>query len=600
MKALTGEQEHLSYEFGPFRLDPRERALLRDGAPVPLLPKSFDALFVLVRNSGRLLDKEFLLAEIWPDAHVEENNLAHAISDIRKALGEGPKDQHYVVTVPRRGYRFAASVRTLEGSEHRAAAERRAEPGDAFEGFGASAQVRAVAVLPFTYLGSDGGEYLGVGMADALITRLSNLRQVVVRPTSSILRYTGAGQDPLQAGRELKVDSVVSGSIRRAGGRVRVTVQLVSTAGGAALWADKFDEEFTDIFTVEDAISERVVAALSLRLTGDERRALTRRLTENPEAHQLYLKGRYFWSKRTEGGVKRGIEFFQQAIEQDPNFALAYVGLADSYLLLGVPAAMTGTMPPKEAMPKARAAAERALAIDKGLAEAHASLGQVEWYEWDWAGAEAEFKRSVRLNPNYATARHWYALHLGRLGRPDEALAEIKRALELDPLSLAINANVGWVLYYARRYDEAIEQCLKTLEMDSTFALAHHRLGSAYVQKGMYGEAIAEFQKAMTYSDEHPTAIAALGHAYAASGNRGEARKVLAELRAFSERRYVPRYDMALIYAGLGEKEQALELLEEAYEQHDFMLLAKVEPRLDGLRAEPRFADLLRRVGLSP
>jgi tetratricopeptide (TPR) repeat protein len=366
------------------------------------------------------------------------------------------------------------------------------------------------------------------------------------------------------------------------------------------MWGERYNRKASDILAVQEEIAREIAGKLRLRLSGEQEQRVTRRYTDNVEAYQLYLKGRFYWNKRTEDSVRKGIEFFQQAIDKDPNFALAYVGLADSYSLLSVPDALTGALPTREALPKARAAAERALGIDNSLAEAQAALAQVKFIDSDWAGAEEGFRHSIELNPNYANAHFWYALDLSSLGRHDEALREIRRALELDPLSLPINANVCYVLYSARRYDEALEQCRKALDMDPTFALAHKRLGSVYEQKGMYGEAIAEFRQAITYSNQHPTAMAALAHAYAVSGDRGEAQKVLGELTQLSGRRYVSAYDVAVVYSGLGEKEQAFRWLERAVGQRDFIVWLKLDPRLEPLRSDSRFDALLRRAGCSP
>ena len=460
-----------------------------------------------------------------------------------------------------------------------------------------SLTIRSIAVLPFKTLSAESGdEYQGMAMADALITRLSSTGQLTVRQTSAVLKYTGS-HDPLAAGREQGVDAVLDGNIQRDKDRVRVTVQLVRVSDGAPLWADRFDEKFTNIFAVQDAISERVAQGLTLKLTGEEKKRLTRRYTENNEAYQAYLKGRFFWSKRTVPGFQKGAEFFQQAIEIDPSYALAYAGLADSYTLLGVYIAL----PPKEAFPKAKAAAEKALLIDNTLAEAHASLGAIKlFYEWDWRGAEQDFKRAMELNPSYPYAHQWNGLNLVALGRLDEAKEEMKRAQELDPLSLIINTNVGWVQYFARRPDEAIEQNRKTVEMDPNFARVHLRLGMAYVQKGMFQEAIAEYKKNLLLAGDDPYVISLLGYAYAVSGQHEEAKETLNQLQELQKKQYVPPYSIALIYTGLGEKDRAFEWLEKAFEDRSgAMIYLKVEPMLDRLRSDPRLSNLIQRLGLT-
>jgi TolB-like protein/Tfp pilus assembly protein PilF len=451
-------------------------------------------------------------------------------------------------------------------------------------------------VLPFKPLGEESGdEFLSLGMADALITRLSNLQQLVVRPSSSILRYTSPDQDPLEAGRQQKVDAVLDGRIQRAADRVRVTVQLLRVQDGRQLWADKFDEKFTDIFALQDAISERVASALALQLTGSEQDRLRKRYTENAEAYQLYLRGRYFWNRRTAESLQKGIEYFTQAIEKDSRYALAHAGLADSFIILG----NFGLLPPNEAYPKARAAAEQALKVDPDLAEAQVSLAFVKsLFERDWPGAEAGFRRAIELNPNYGPAHQWYGVSLAGAGRLDEAVAELKRAQQVDPLSLTINAVVGWMLYLARDYDRAIEQEKLVLEMDTNFALAHRYLGLAYEQKGMYTEAISEFQKAKSLSGARPLDAGSLGHAYAVAGRAAEARQVLKEVNERSPQVYFPALDVGLIHLALGEKDLAFEWLEKAVQERSpWLTHLRVDPRFDPLRSDPRFTTLLNRIG---
>jgi len=461
-------------------------------------------------------------------------------------------------------------------------------------------QVRSLAVLPFKPLvAAARDEYLELGMADALITRLSNLRQLVVRPTSAIVKYAGAGQDPLAAGRDLRVDAVLDGRIQRAGDRIRVTVQLIQVGDGRPLWAETFEQQWTHIFAMQNSISEKMTEALRFTLSGEEKKRLARRDTDSAEAYQLYLKGRYCWNKRTEEWLRKGIQFFQQAIEADPGYALAYVGLADSYTQLAI--VDIGGLRPKEAFPQAKEAAARALSIDQTLAEAHATLGFAGLhYDWDWPGAEREVKRAIELNPNYATAHQWYGLFLSAMGRHDEAIREATRAHDLDPVSLAISRGVAFRPYEARRYDQAIESARKTLELEPSFAPVRYVLGLAYVQKASFERAIGELQQAVTLSGGNPTYIGALGFAYARAGRKGDARTVIADLEELSKRRYVPPYNIALIYTGLGENDRAFEWLQKAYEERSSRLVwLKVVPEVDSLRADPRFQDLLRRVGLS-
>jgi DNA-binding winged helix-turn-helix (wHTH) protein/TolB-like protein/Tfp pilus assembly protein PilF len=649
------------YEFGRFCLDARERLLLRDGETIPLTPKAFDMLLSLVENRGRLLEKEELMRTLWPDSFVEEGSLAQNVSLLRRALGDSQEEQKFIETVPRRGYRFIANVRALqdnaelvamEHSKATIAVEDKQEPGISLsyvEPAEADAQntpepggrlnrilarkprhavlivslvlamavaaflifftlnkpeesggetIKSIAVLPFKSLGSDGAdEYLGVGIAETLTTRLGSLKLLTVRPTSAVLKYGGSKQDTALAGQELKVDSVLEGSIRRFGERLRVTAALVRVSDVSVLWAAHFDEDFTDIFKVEDSISRKVAEALTLKLSGEEQRRLTRRYTDNAEAYQLYLKGRFFWNKRTEDGFKLGIAQFRQAVEKDPTYALAYAGLADSYTGL----TFYNFAAPNETMPKAKEAATNALAIDNTLAEAHASLAHVTVnYDWGWSDAEREFRLSIELKPDYATGHQWYAIHyLTPTVQLEEAIQEMKRALDLEPTSLVMNTFWGATLYFAGRYDDAIEQCRKTIEMDSNFAVAHWHLGLAYQQKGMFDDAIAELQKAITLSGSSPLMIAAIGHAYAKAGKRNEANRILDELQKLSAVRYVSSYELAAIYVALGEREQAFQRLEMSYKERSFHLVnLKVRPEFAPLRPDPRFQDLLRRIGL--
>jgi TolB-like protein/Flp pilus assembly protein TadD len=575
----TVERER-AYEFGSFRLDEAERTLLRRGVLVPLLPKSFDALLVLVKSGNRVMTKEFLLNHIWPDAAVEENSLAKAISDIRRALEDDARHPLFIVTVPRRGYRFVASVKLVEN---------RSEPAS-----------QTVAVLPFTNLTpQDEQDYVGVGLADAVIARLSRLAQVIVRPTTAVLKYVGEHKDLLAAGRDLEVESVIDGTIRRSGDRIRVTVQLIGMRTGSTLWADRFDEHSTDIFAVEDSIAARVAAHLALQMTSDDVQSLARHDTENRQAHELYLKGRFFWSKRTVEGSEAAIDCFEQAIACDPAYAQAYAGLADAYIILGLQGVVMGGQPPTSSFPHARTAVERALAIDDTLAEAHAALGFIRFfYDFDWSGAEVSLTHALALNRRYAVAHHLYALSLMATERMEEALVEMERARRLEPVSLIINANLGWVLYHARRFDEALAQLRKTLEMDRQFVATHHRLGLVLEATGRYAEAIAAFDTAHRLSNGGPMAAAAIGYVHAVSGNTKAAEQVLEELLTSSHERYVAAPYIAEIYAGLGDIDRAIEWLEKGFEERSSALVRlRVNPRYDRLRADSRFQRLTERVG---
>jgi DNA-binding winged helix-turn-helix (wHTH) protein/TolB-like protein/Flp pilus assembly protein TadD len=648
------------YEFGPFRLDPTEHTLLRGDQLIALTPKAFETLAVLVRSRGHLIRKEELIERVWRDTIVEEGNLNVIIHTLRKALGDDPREHKYIETVAKCGYRFVAEVRKADEHEEipsevtntspvnpasdslhleqisvapsaslPASASRRPRARLNLIAFGASilavalaatgfflwrfnhrpvaavatppALVRSIAVLPFRVLSSEkGDEYLSLGLADALITSLSQTRQVIVRQTEGVAKYQNTGKDPLEAGREQGVDAVLEGQVQRIGDRVRVTARLVRTSDGTSLWADHFEEKFTNIFAVEDAVAEKVARTTILAMKGagdapNER--LTKRYTENNDAYEAYLKGRYMWNKRTADSLQKALGYFQQAIRLDPNYSLAYVGLADTYTLLS----FFTLAAPHDAFPKAKVAAEKALAIDNTLAEAYTALGQFKaYYEWDWNGAEDQFQKGIALNPNYPLLHHWRSLNLIAMGRMDEARAAMRRALELDPLLLVTNVNLGRIDYYEGRYDQAIKQYQRALELDKDFMRTHLRLGLAYVQQGRYQEALAEYNKALDIAGDTPQIRAHIAHVMAVSGKRSEALKGLTELQERAKRQYVPPYDIALIYIGLGEKDKAFAWLEKAYNDHSTeMIYFKVEPLLAPLRSDSRYQDLLRRMKLS-
>jgi eukaryotic-like serine/threonine-protein kinase len=460
----------------------------------------------------------------------------------------------------------------------------------------------SLAVLPFLNESGDPNmEYLSDGITESLISSLSQLPSLRVMARSTVFRYKGKDVDPQKVGHDLSVQAAVTGRVQQRGDTLIIGAEMVDVEKGTQLWGGQYSRKLADIFSIQEEISREISEKLRLRLTGEEQKRLTRRYTENAEAYQAYLKGRYHWNKRTEEAFKKGLEYFQQAIEQDPSYALAYAGLADSYNLLGL--YVYHGLPPREAYPRAKAAAVQALKIDDTLAEPHASLAWARFrFDWDWPGAEREFKRAIELNARYPTAHHWYAYYLASMGRLDQTRAAIQRAQELDPLSLIINATVGQEFYYAREYDLAIERLLKTLEIDSNFAHAHRLLGEAYRKKGMFEEAIAEIQKAVTLSAGSGVYyLAQLGNAYALSGKRGEALRILDELRKLSQHKYVSPTDFAIVYIGLGEKDQAFAWLERAYEERSgFLTELMVEPMFDSLRSDPRFQELLHRMKLAP
>jgi len=643
-----GTQVNHLYEFGPFQLDPPERLLLRDGQPVAMTPKAFDMLVVLVERCGHLVEKNELLNTVWHGSFVEEGNLSVTVSFLRKALNDDRGEHRYIETVSKRGYRFVADVRQVGAPDTSLSSQspndtglpaRRASSPEMpvrvvpkvrpspikpkfrwkllaamlclaallvlarilpHRGGGAAnvqepVPIRSLAVLPFQTLGGKSGdEYLGLGMADALITRLANTGKIIVRPTSAIQKYSRQELSPQAVGLEQGVDTVLDGRIQREVGHVRLTVQLIRVRDGVQLWGESFDKEFTNIFALEDALSERVAQSIRLKLNGEETRRFNKRSTEKPDAYEAYVKGRYFWNKRTDKGLKKGLEYFRQAITLDPNFAEAYVGVADSYATLGLYA----ILPPKEAFLAAKDAASRALEMDDGLAEAHATLGFIHfYYDWDAADAANEFRRALADNPNYAMAHSWYGEALAAMGRYPEAVAEAHRALEDDPLSLIVGSNAGWTLCLAGNEDQGIQILKKTIEIDPGFPRTHFRLGRAYEQKQMYELAISELEKAVSLSGGDPYYKGSLGHVYAMSRNAIQARKVLQDLRDRSRRQYIPAYAIALVYAGLGDNDPAIRWLEKAYEDRSTaMVFLESDPELSSLRSDPRFELLSQHI----
>ncbi len=642
---MLKQNRHL-YEFGPFRLNTPERLLLREGVRVPLTEKAFDTLVALVGRGGRLVAKEELIADVWPDAFVEENNLEKSISAVRQALGEKPSSLQYVETVRGRGYRFVAEVSELQEADIKLAAEDSALADNSgagpstegtlppsakslplllvagiaalglslvayfwLSGHAERAETAAgrtsVAVLPFTPLMSDArDESLELGMADTLITKLSALRSVTVRPVSAVRKYTSLEQDPVAAGRELRVEAVLDGSIQRAGDRVRATVRLTRISDAASLWTGTFDETLADIFAVQDSISEQVTRALALRLSSGQLQQLTKRYTDSGEAYQLYLKGRYFWYRRTEEATRKSIDYFEQAVAVDPNYALAYSGLADAYWILHF---LSDAEPAQQLPSLAKAAALKAIALDDTLAEAHTSLGEInQTFELDFAAAEREYKRAIELNPNYAVAHQRYGFFLNLMGRINEARAEFGRALEIDPVSPVMNAEAGRPFYRSRDYGRAAEQFQKAIELDPNYPRAHILLARCYTQMGRYDEAVSEAQKGAALSDPQREAGGVprsyqIAYIYAKAGRVRAARRMLHELEKSPTQHNDQLYHHALAYAALGDRERAFGQIEKLYVTRSVDLLAlKTDPAWDDLRDVPRFQELLRRFGVTP
>jgi DNA-binding winged helix-turn-helix (wHTH) protein/TolB-like protein len=630
----------VNYEFDRYCVNTGERVLLRDGEPVPLAPKAFDILLALVEQNRHIVEKDELMKRVWPDTFVEESNLTFNVSVLRKTLVDGLNGNRFIETVPRRGYRFVASVRRvcngdlsesgkIESGSRTVGPEVRDESasGDAPQQmkrgvrrvwnwkiaiafatavsliviamlFLVSSQpkpvdgprIRTIAVLPFKPLVSDDhNESLEVGISDTLITRLSTAREIAVRPLSAVRKYTDPNQHPASAGRELLVDGVLDGSIQLTSERIRVTVRLTRVSDEVVLWSEKFDDNLADVFTMQDSICAKVTAALALRLNTDEKTQQAKHYTENPRAYQLYLKGRYFWNKRTREGMTKAVEYFQEAINLDPNYALAYSGLADCYSLV------------RNALIDGQArgieAASKAVELDDSLAEAHTSLAMAWWSSGDKSPrVEADFRRAIELNPNYATAHHWYSNFM--IGRGQIVLEEIRRAQELDPLSGIINSSLGTALYYSHRYDEAVEQLKKTLELG--FDSAHGILGMVYLQQRRYQQAIDEF-KTKRELEAEPVDDVLLIYVYAVAGRTGEARRELGKLEPrLKKKNELSSADMSIVFLGFGQKDRAIRCLEEGLEARDqetahFLIL---DPILDSLRSDPRFADLVRRAHL--
>lgn len=588
-------QSKLSYEFAGFLLDPAEQLLVREnGEPVPLTPKAFLTLLVLLQNSGRTVGKEELLREVWPGTFVEEGNLTVTIFMLRRSLGEGKNEhQKYIKTVPRRGYRFVAPVREMPSLEPSRMKERHTAQGAA----GAEERV-SVAILPLLNMSGDASaEYLSDGITESIINSLSQLPSLRVLARSTVFRYKGLDVDPQSVGREMNVRAVLTGRLIQLDDNLIIRTELVDTENGWQLWGEQYNRKTSDLLSVQEEISRQISEKLRTKLSGEEEQRLAKRPTTSTEAYQTYLKGRFHWNKRTQEGIERGIDYFKEAIALDPSYALAYAGLADSYALLG--AVEYAALSPGEAMQQAREATLKALSIDDTLAEAHASLAYVRIFDWNWPEAEREYRRSIELNPSYATARHWYAHYLTAMGRQTEAVAEMSIARELDPLSLPINAGMGWHYYLTRQYDEAIREYHKTLELNENFYMAHFLLGMALEQVGRYDEALDAYRRAISLSGSSPAMLAAPGHAYAMLGRADEARRVLAELHALSARRFVSPYHIAVIHAALGETDQAFDWLARACDaQSEALIWFALDPMLDPLRPDPRFHTIITRIGL--
>jgi TolB-like protein/DNA-binding winged helix-turn-helix (wHTH) protein/Flp pilus assembly protein TadD len=638
------ENDHVSgrLHFGVFELDLHAGELRKHGLRVRLQEQPFQVLATLLKHPGEVVTREELQKKLWPaDTFVDfDHGLNKAISKIRETLSDSAESPRFVETVARRGYRFLAEVKiadaaTLPSPELSNLPYPGAEVGDRSNLTGKPAipkhllpsfawkistfvllllvaslaawkfhswnhpslVIRSLAVLPLESLSSDASQdYFADGMTDELISDLGQISALRVISRTSVMAYKHARKPLPQIARELNVDAVVEGTVLRSGDQVRITAQLIEASTDKHLWSQSYQGELRDTLTLQNQVARAIADQIRINLNPQEQAALKNVKVVNPQAYESFLKGRYFWNKRTAEGLKVALAYFNQAIDEDPKYAQAYSGLADTYALLGD--WQYAVMTPKEALPKAKAVAIKALELDSTLGEAHNSLAFcLDGFDWDFDSAGKEFRRAIELNPGYATAHHWYAWHLSLLGWYDEAIAEMKNALNLDPLSLIINADLAELLVLAHSYDESIRQSRKTIEMDPNFALAHNQLAQAYLQKHMNDEAVAELQKAAQLSGGSPTVMANLARAYAASGKRSEAIELLSDLKKRSNSIYSHGSEIAVIYAALGDTDQAMNWLEKGYEER-FNPGVLLRPGFDPLRFDPRFQDLVRRIGL--
>jgi len=619
-----------SYTFGEFRLDSRSRVLFRSGELVALYPKAIDVLMFLVEKHGNVATKEELLERVWPGTFVEESTLTRSVSVLRKALGDTPEGHAYILTVPKRGYRFVAEVREETGDAASISPSlakpipENSRPSTPIRKWQSALIVGGVlgvllasggwlywsrfrqrqvpptrimvAVLPVQNLtGNADREYISDGLTEGIIAQLGriNPERLGVIARTSAMTYKHSPKTVSQIGAELHVEYIVESSLRQSGDRLRITTQLIRVNDQTHLWSQDYDRTRRDLVTLQDDFANAVASGIRLELAAAAHQPLLSTRSVNPDAYMAYLEGRFYWNQRNVPALERAIVHLRQATQLDPNYALAYSGLADAYCSLGV----IGDVAAAEVFPKARTAAEKALALDSSLAEAHTSLAYVKFsYDWDWNGAEAEFKRAIALNPNYATAHQWYGQFLRLMGREEEAIVQGQKSLDLDPMSLIINVEAGLPYHYLQRYDEALRHYRKALEMDPNFALAHHDIGWVLEAQGKYSEAIEEFERAVRISDV-AALWSALGHAYGVAGRRQDAIRVLHKLADLRKEHYVsPNYD-ATVYLGLGDFDKAMDLYERSYEERSWaMVWFRIGHNLKPLRGTPRFERLLLKM----
>ena len=625
-----------TFQFSDYVLDSGRYELRRGERTLKLEKIPMELLILLVEREGALVSREEIIERIWgKDVFFEsDSGINTAVSKLRQALRDDAERPRYIQTVVGKGYRFVAPIDHSSTPSIRLEQERngtsKAPPvsdatwvqvvqgttrqrwvilsvavvlialavGSYVYRSGNSQSYQTIAVLPFKPLSPGANdEYLELGMADTLITRLSRTRGLIVRPTSAIRKYTGADTSPLVAGRDLRVDAVLDGTIQRVGDRLRVSVRLLRVHDGASLWSNSYDTDFTDVFQVQDAVSERVVDALAVRLSGLEEASLRKRDTSNIQAYELYMKGIFFWNKRTEDGLRKAVDYFEQAIAADDHYALAYAGLGAALNPMGY----RGYAASDDVRPKIRAAATRAVSLDPDLPEGHVALGAVlSFYEWNWSEGEKEFQRALELNPKLPLAHHWYAMSLQCRGRYNEALQHRQRAQELDPITPVITTGLGDALFLTGDDESALTQYHKALELDNSLDETHLGIGHVYERRGDYKAAIAEYRFAVQYSPRSRAAKAALGHALAQSGETLEAKQILNDLVRASHEGYVSPVHLAIVSAGLGDKETALNWLERAHDERNASLSGiGMELQLQSLSGDPRFRKLLQQVGLT-
>ena len=606
--------------FGVFEADLRAGVLHKKGMRIKLQEQPFRILAMLLERPGDVVSREELRQKLWPkDVFVDfDHSVNKAVNKLREALGDTSDSPRFIETLPRRGYRFIAPVVASSSPEGPTVTNSSAARSERRRNYYVLAAVvvmllgmvvggltlfraqrnqpaDSLAVLPLSNGSAEPNlEYLGDGITESIINNLSKLSGLRVMARSTVFHYKGKDADPRVVGRELNVRAVLTGRVVRIGDNLVISAELTNVSDGTQLWGEQYNRKLADLLAVQEEISRQITSKLQLKLTSEQQRLLARRYTENADAYQLYLRGRYYFNKRTDEGFLKAADYFQQAIAHDASYGLAYSGLADCYGLLG-----WGTFPAREYIPKAKAMADRALEIDNQMAEAHTSRAMIKaLYEWDWPGAEAEFQLAIKLNPGYATAHHWYGIHLGAMGRFEESRRELQRALDLDPLSLIINLNNAYPYHYTHQYERAIELYRKTIEMDPNFPWAHEDLMLAYEQQGKQGEAIKEGVTALRLSGDSDLATA-VERAYAAGGYPSALRRWLDGVREQSNSRYVSPMKIARLYIRLGERDEAFDWLQKAYDQRSAPLVyLKVDPQYDSLRSDLRFAGLLGKMGL--